>query len=281
MLIKKVIVFFLLLCSVCSYAEDYRLWNRNYDTAPVDKIVLLALEQTEDLYGESLLIRSSAMEQGEAFDNLEHQDGLDLLSAAASTELEQRFLVVRFPLLKGLLGHRVCFIRSGDQSRFDNIRTSYDFRANNIKICQGDAWPDTKVLQRNGALLATSPIYSKLFDLLHSGECGCFLRGAQEIISEYETHKHKLDMEQRIAVQYMQPGLLYVSKNNPELAARIELGLLRALDNGSYEKVFQDLLGTSIKQLNLDKRHYISLDNPYQPASLDSIKSNQSLWFEP
>ena len=117
--------------------------------------------------------------------------------------------------------------------------------------------------------------------MLSKGKCDCFLRGAQEIVKEYEIHKHELDIEQKIAVQYMQPGLLYVSKSNPELAARIELGLLRAHDNGTYEKLFEDLLGTSIDQLKLAQRHYISLDNPYQPSSLDLIKSNQSLWFEP
>ena len=275
------ILFFLILSSSNVNADDYILWDRNYDTAPIDKIIELALEQTEDLYGKSTLIRSPSMEQAEAFKQLAQAKQLDLLSAATSKELEQDFISIHFPLLKGLLGHRICLIRKGDQALFNNIKTAYDFRQRGIKVCQGEAWPDTKVLARNGFLLRKSPMYQYLFTMLIEKKCDCFLRGAQEISSEYKAYKNILDIEQNLVVHYTQPGLLYLNKNNAVLAARIELGLLRALDNGSYEQLFQELLADSLNELSLDERHYIKLNNPFLPTSVRQVESNETLWFKP
>ncbi|MFT6423328.1 MAG: hypothetical protein ACJA2K_002079, partial [Thalassolituus sp.] len=227
------------------------LWQRNFDTAPVNEILELAFKKTEDLYPPVRLQRSTPMEYPDAISSIANRGAIDVISAASSKTNDSELYPIAFPVLKGLLGHRVCLIRKGEQARFDGLMTGYDFTEQKINICQGEYWPDTEVLQRNGLPVVTSKAYLPIFDMLQEGECDCFLRGAQEIIPEYQSRKAQVDIEQSFLVQYPQPGFFYVNRDNKLLAMRIELGLLRALDDGSYEELFNKLMSPQLDQLNL------------------------------
>lgn len=279
--LRSWLLFFLFLGSMPIHAEELILWNRNYDTAPIDKIVELALSKTLDVGPAYTLARSEPMEQNQAIESLAQGIGLDLMSAASSKQHQQSFHVVRFPLLKGLLGHRLCLIRKGEQSLFHDIQTVFDFRQKGIKVCQGEFWPDTRVLGRNGFLLATSPTYLRLFDMLRDGECDCFLRGAQEISAELARFSEEFELEAGLAVYYPQPGVLYVNRKRPELAARLELGLLRALDDGDFDQLFDNMLGSSMTHFRLENRQYLSLENPFLDSQIGQVLTNQDMWYQP
>lgn len=248
------------------------LWNRNFDTAPVDKILSLALRNTEDLYPTTLIKKSKPLEQGEAIEDMLNGRHLDVMSAASSSELDPQLIALRFPILQGLLGHRLCLIRKGDQARFDGLATAHDFRERKIRICQGTHWPDTKILKRNGLLVEDSESYHALFDRLKSGGCDCFLRGAQEIWPEYQSRHSDFEIERDLVVRYQQPGVVYVKKNNPALAVRLELGLLRSLENGSYQALMDELLGEQLKNLRLSERQPIVINNPERSELLKTIE---------
>ncbi len=253
-----------------SDSHQITLWNRNFDTAPVDKFVALALEKTEDLYPSTAVRKSPPMEQGEAIEDLTSGSILDVMSAASSAH-DDKFLTLPFPILKGLLGKRVCLIRKDEQSRFDFIRTAFDFAQSQLSICQGSHWPDTDILKRNGLVVASSPYYQDLFAMLKRGDCDCFLRGAQEVLPEYQKHQSWLALEDKLLIQYAQPGVLYVRKSNPELAARLELGLLRAFDDGSYQQLLNRELGDSLSILKLKQRRRILINNPSPSRVLEKI----------
>lgn len=254
------------------YADDtLTLWIRNFDTAPVDQVIALALEKTEDLYPKTRLIKSPVMEQDVAIDEMLHGSALDLMSAASSIHYDERFLTVQFPILKGLLGKRLCLIRAGEQSRFNSIKTAYDFTQSKLNICQGSHWPDTQILKRNGLPVITSDYYHELFSMLKDSRCDCFLRGAQEITPELEAHSPELTLEKNFVIEYSQPGVVYVRKTNPALATRIELGLLRAMEDGSYNRLLRQILGPSITNLQLDQRHHITINNPAPSKTLKII----------
>ncbi len=254
-----------------SAPQSLTLWNRNFDTAPVDQVVALALQKTEDLYFTTQLIKSQPMEQDQAIEDMLHGSTLDLMSAASSDLYDSQFLTLRFPILKGLLGKRLCLIRAGDQQRFDHIKTAYDISRSKLKICQGKHWPDTEILRRNGLPLVTSDHYEELFTLLTNGQCDCFLRGAQEIGAELKVHEPVLALEKKLVIEYLQPGVVYVRKNNPELAIRIELGLLRAFEDGSYHKLISQLLDENLSMLGLEQRRVITINNPSPSETLQKI----------
>ncbi len=256
------------------------LWNRNFDTAPVNEVLELAFEKTQDLYPPTHVVRTIAMEQDQALEALQNaNEGIDVLSTASDLQRDSDFITVQFPILKGLLGYRVCLIRKGEQSLFSNIHTAYDFTRKKLRICQGTHWPDTEILQRNGFSVTTSSKYLSLFTLLKNKKCDCFLRGAQEIIPEFATHQDTVDIEKNIVIRYAQPGVFYVNKENPELATRIELGLLRAFDDGSYEALFKQLMGESLQQLKMKQRTVIHINNPNTSSENKRIQSIKPLWF--
>lgn len=258
------------------------LWHRNFDTAPVNEILELALEKTQDLYPAISVKRSSPIEYHQAIASLKNADGkITVLSAASSPENDMQFYAIPFPVLKGLLGKRICLIRKGDQSRFNDIITAYDLRSNGIKICQGRDWPDTQILTRNGLLVTTSPAYQTLFKFLSDGQCDCILRGAQEIVPEYLARKSLFDIETSFLISYSEPGFFYVNKAHEELAARIELGLLRALDDGSYNRLFRQLMGKYIDDLDLKGRKVIRLTNPTPSPINAALEPIDSLWYSP
>jgi hypothetical protein len=255
------------------------LWERNFDTAPVNEILELAFKKTEDLYPPVRLQRSAPMEYPDAISSIANRGAIDVISAASSRTNDTELYPIAFPVLKGLLGHRVCLIRKGEQARFDGLMTGYDFTEKKINICQRDYWPDTEVLQRNGLPVVTSKAYLPIFDMLQTGECDCFLRGAQEIIPEYQSRKAQVDIEQSFLVQYPQPGFFYVNRDNKLLAMRIELGLLRALDDGSYEELFNKLMSPQLDQLNLKSRTSIRLNIPDMSETNLSIQRASGLWY--
>ena len=265
---------------VVAETQSVFLWNRNFDTAPVNEVLELALAKTQDLYPPATIIRTAAMEQDEALRALsDSRDGIDVLSTASSLQRDRHFLTVQFPLLRGLLGHRICLIRKGEQALFADIATAYDFTRKQLRICQGEHWPDTRILQRNGFTVVTSAHYLPLFDLLKNRECDCFLRGAQEIVPEFSARQSELDIEQHLVLYYPQPGFFYVNRNNPDLATRIELGLLRALDDGSYEALFKQLMTNNLQRLAIRQRTVIQLNNPNPSAANERVQSIDSLWF--
>ena len=176
------------------------LWERNFDTAPVNEILELAFKKTEDLYPPVRLQRSTPMEYPDAISSIANRGAIDVISAASSRTNDTELYPIAFPVLKGLLGHRVCLIRKGEQARFDGLMTGYDFTEKKINICQGEYWPDTEVLQRNGLPVVTSKAYLPIFDMLQEGECDCFLRGAQEIIPEYQSRKAQVDIDRKSVV---------------------------------------------------------------------------------
>jgi hypothetical protein len=255
------------------------LWERNFDTAPVNEILELAFKKTEDLYPPVRLQRSAPMEYPDAISSIANRGAIDVISAASSRTNDTELYPIAFPVLKGLLGHRVCLIRKGEQARFDGLMTGYDFTEKKINICQREYWPDTEVLQRNGLPVVTSKAYLPIFDMLQEGECDCFLRGAQEIIPEYQSRKAQVDIEQSFLVQYPQPGFFYVNRDNKLLAMRIELGLLRALDDGSYEELFNKLMSPQLDQLNLKSRTSIRLNIPDMSETNLSIQRASGLWY--
>ncbi|WP_317931818.1 transporter substrate-binding domain-containing protein [Halioxenophilus sp. WMMB6] len=274
-------LFCILPTTLVQAAEAVVLWNRNFDTAPVDKVLSLALRKTEDLFGAAEIVRSADMGPQQALAKLAAGDELNVVSMATSPEADANFYTLRFPALQGLLGHRICLIRQGDQARFDAVATGYDLIQKKIAICQGESWPDTQVLRRNGLQVITSPSYNELFNLLQAGQCDCFLRGAQELVPEYRSHADSLAIEQHLVIHYFQPGVIYVNRQHPELAARLELGLLRAWDDGSYQQLFDELLGEDLKLLDLPNRHYIPLNNPYLSGPAQLIQSLEPTWSMP
>ena len=123
-----------------------------------EKIIKLALKYIDTKY--ALEPVPGEMTQMRSIEKVV-EGSLDIMWAGTSKELEEQLEPVRIPLYKGLLGNRLMIIRKGDQAKFDNINTLVDLKK--LKLGQGTAWADTKILLHNGLDVVKTMKYQNLF----------------------------------------------------------------------------------------------------------------------
>ncbi len=204
---------------------------------------------------------------------------VDVMWAGTKTAYENRFLPIRVPLFKGLLGHRIFIIRQGKQSEFNTIKNKTDLLK--FSAGQGRDWADTAILRNAGVKVLTTTKYANLFPMLEGGRFDYFPRGVHEPWSEVIDNKHlPLEIEKRVLVVYPLAMYFFVKKGNTELANKIASGLRKAIDDGSFDKFFfsNEVVRDALSQANLGQRLVFRIDNPHMPP--ETPFNDKSLWFD-
>ena len=205
---------------------------------------------------------------------------LDIIWAGTSKEIEEQLEPIRIPMYKGLLGHRLLIIRKGDQAKFDQVKNIEDLRK--IPLGQGTAWIDTKILESNGLKIVKTMKYTNLFYMLDGGRFDAFPRAVFEPFSEVDKlPKLNLTVEKRLMLVYKMDSYLFVNKKNKQLARDLELGLNRAIADGSFEKVFlsEPSVQEAITKGDLKNRLIIPIDNPFN--SKETPVDRAEFWIDP
>lgn len=242
-----------------------------------EKMIKLALEHIDTKY--ELQRVPGALTQVRMVEDAMN-GSLDIIWAGTSKELEDQLEPVRIPLYKGLLGHRFLIIRKGDQPKFDGINSLEDLKK--IKLGQGTAWVDTKILESNGLNVVKTMKYQNLFYMLDGSRFDAFPRAVFEPFSEVANYpKLDLTVEKRLMLVYKMDFYLFVNKNNKKLAKELELGLNRAIEDGSFEKLFlsAESVQEAIAKGDLKNRVVIPLDNPFN--SKETPIDRAELWIDP
>ncbi|CTQ55221.1 hypothetical protein LP7551_03762 [Roseibium album] len=196
-----------------------------------------------------------------------------------SRELEATLLPVRLPLMRGLLGHRICIIAKGTQDRFSPIRTLEDFRKK--LIGQGADWPDVRILEGAGFTVKTAP-YSSLFGMAAAERFDCFLRGVTEAHAEVVNRSEgsELAVERDLMIVYPYAALFFVSPKRPEAAAAIEQGLRAAYNDDSFMAYFNThpTIRDVFSNVQLDTRRRFELPNPNMSA--ETLAIDDRFWHD-
>lgn len=203
----------------------------------------------------------------------------DIMWAATSQSLEDSVLPIRICLYKGLLGHRIFLIRSGDQARFDKVETLDDLRK--IPIGQGKGWADTEILQANGLKVMDPVKFNSLMYMLEGGRFDAFPRGVFEPFSEVSKWAAlHLEVEQRLMLVYKMPYYFFVSPTNQQLAGDLEAGLNRAIADGSFNKLFlsDPRVQEAVEKASMKSRKIFKLDNPGLPKK--TPVDREELWVD-
>ena len=245
--------------------RGYVLWYRNYDSPAIRALVELALKKTPE-YGESQIIRSEELSQGRVLREL--TDGqsrlVDIANVATSAEREKSLTAIPFPVDGGLLGFRVCVVMPESLPRFAGIKTLDDLRDSQIRIGQGAHWPDTPVLEANGIPVVAHSRYEILFGMLRNERFECFARGVSEVLYDLELEQDpNLLIEPDLLIAYPMPSYLFVGPEDQETAHRLQLGIERAIHDGSFNDFLRHYYARAVKELDLDERTVITLENPY------------------
>lgn len=203
----------------------------------------------------------------------------DLLWAATNQEMEDQLLPIRIPLYKGLLGHRIFIINPASQARFDRVKTFADLKG--FSFGQGTTWADSDILASNGLNVVRTNKYQSLFYMVDGGRFDAFPRGVQEPWGELQSHSDLLlAVEKRIMLVYRMPFYLFTAKTNTKLAADLELGLNRAIADGSFDRIFLNdpMVKDVLEKANLEQRLVFPLDNPTLPK--ETPVERPELWLD-
>lgn len=236
-------------------------------------LLALALDKSKDEYGDyQLTAESIDMNQKRALRLIKADRYIDVLWTMTSIAREKEFNPVRVPLLNGLGGCRAFLIRKERQDTFSHINSIEQLRE--MMAGQGDGWPDTDILRHNKFKVMTGANYVGLFEMLTKGRFDYFPRGIHEVsdANDYDN----IIIEATILLDYPAPFYFFVSKSNKRLHKRLELGLIKAKKDGSFDALFSTHSATSNipKYLNHDKRKVFHLENPYLSAESKAILEN-------
>ncbi|MBC3861555.1 transporter substrate-binding domain-containing protein [Undibacterium jejuense] len=247
----------------------------------VIEILHTALEKTKAKYGKYECIPSSTIvPKKRSIQELEQNAGeINVIWNPTSEEMEKKFLVIRIPLRKGLLGYRIPLIRKEDQSKFDQIKTEDDLKK--FTVGQGIDWVDIPAYTSRGITVIQAP-YVQLSAMLANNRFDMFPRGVGEILPEYEQY-HELYpdivIEKNLLIYYPFPYYFFFNPADRQLKERIEAGLNIMRKDGSFDAIFNKYYQVAIKQLNVKKRRLIKLSNPALPK--DTPLDESDLWYAP
>lgn len=253
--------------------RDYVLWYRNYDNPAIRSLVELALNKTSE-YGNFRLIRSEELSQGRVLKELANNSNrlVDIANVATSAEREAFLSAIPIPVDGGLLGFRVCLVKPESLPRFEGVTDLDSIRESGIRIGQGAHWPDTPILEANGLTVVTHPRYEILFGMLRNERFDCYARGVSEVLYDIEFNRiTDLVIEPNILLAYAMPSYLFVAPEDYLTAHRLQLGLERAIVDGSFARYLKTHFARAVSELGLDRRRVITMENPYLSEDSDTV----------
>ncbi|MEP4547366.1 MAG: amino acid ABC transporter substrate-binding protein [Saccharospirillum sp.] len=203
----------------------------------------------------------------------------NVIWTSTSIERETLLLPIRIPLRKGLLSYRIALTRAENQPKIDQVQELEDLAQ--LSLAQGIGWGDILVFEANGLRVSTSE-YESLFRMIDAGRVDIFPRGIGEVFDEWEMRREvlpNLTIEPNLLLYYPWPYYFFVKKDNAALAERLETGLLRMIDDGSFDAIFWRFHGEAIERARLQERRVIELSNPLLPP--DTPLDDSRLWYQP
>ncbi|MEW9899447.1 transporter substrate-binding domain-containing protein [Chitinivorax sp. PXF-14] len=241
-----------------------------------------ALELTAKTPDEARLTPSTLpMNQARAAQMLAEGE-IDVLVRSTSIELERRFLPIRIPLDKGLLGYRVFLLRRSLLPQLATVRSFEELRR--FSIGQGTGWNDVPALRAAGLQVVEGADYEGLFKMLLAGRFDLFSRSVVEVQDEY-TMRHEampeLAIDSSLLLYYPLARYCFVARSDAgaALARRIETGLRRMQADGSFDRLFNAYARPIVGELGLRSRRLFRIANPVLPP--ETPLSDKSLWYDP
>lgn len=184
---------------------------------------------------------------------------------------------IPIPLCKGLTGWRILFIRPETQAAFSKIKNAHDL--NKFTAIHGHDWPEKYLYQHNHMKQKLANNFKSLFLMLHRKRGDYLSRSVQEIFEEEDVFPElNLTIEKTLTIYYPAAYYFYVAKDNTELATAIESGLKTAIEDGSFDEIFNRYFADTIKKADLANRRVITI--PFSDSDVID-QSNTDFWYKP
>ncbi|MES2676440.1 MAG: hypothetical protein V4660_19535 [Pseudomonadota bacterium] len=170
---------------------------------------------------------------------------------------------INFPIDLGIVSYRICFVNPAIKAELEEITSVEQLKK--YTIGQGIGWSDAEILRTNGFHVNEFSNYGNIFKMVSAGRIDLFLRGANELRSEYNTFKTTMNLtyNESFVIFYPLPRFFYIAAENVLAKKRIEEGLKIAYYDGSLKKLWQKEYGDNIQFAKLKQRKIFHLDNPF------------------
>lgn len=267
--------------TVLTYPHAESANDRRYD---YDWAVLrMAMEKTRAGFGPYAL-RQGDVQMTPArvtAELLANDSPINILVRATSVDLERRFLPVRIPVDRGLIGYRVFLARRDDLPKLAAVRTLDDLRAFSIGL--GSSWGQSAMFRQAGLNVVEGNSYEGLFGMLQSGRFDLLSRPPDEAIVEYDQRGGPgwLALEPNLLLQFPIARYFFLRRDaeGQQLAKRIEAGMEIMIRDGSLLALFHQYKDALIKRAALGRRQVLRIANPTLPP--ETPLARRELWLQP
>lgn len=230
------------------------------------EIIRLILEKTKASYGPYTLRQAPGMTHSQALEAMAQNKTYPnfIRSYGYSPSMPEKYglELIAFPIWRGLLGYRTCFLSEEIEQRFAAVTTLDELRT--FTHGQGTGWVDVTILRHNGFNVTEVPAYTSLFKMAAKNRFDVFCRATSEVREEYNKFSHipGLSYDRSKVFYYPFPHFLFINKNNTTAIERIRDGVAIITADGSFEQAWQRFHKRNIEFVALEKRQLFMLENP-------------------
>jgi len=186
----------------------------------------------------------------------------------------QGLLRVKVPLMRGFHGFRIPLIRKELQARLNHVNSANELRQFSLGLGRG--WEGYIYKKENFTVIEAQDM-SSLLKMLAAGRFDFIPLAATEIEDNYSIHNKPLAAlaaENRLLIYMPMPIFFYVSEKTPELANRMERGLLIMEKEGKMKSIFDKYFAERLKKLHLSQRVIIEIPNFEDDGSIGKMNTN-------
>lgn len=201
--------------------------------------------------------------QNRAIRLLGDKNGIDVFWSVTSDEREKQALAVRVPIVKGVLGYRLGVIKKSRLDYFAKLKTDGEIRA--LRYGLRADWPDTVIFKDNDFNVLEYSQENAGYELLEASRIDVLPIDA--LYANDITNMTDLAIDPAHVFYYPSAVYFFVKKNNQALYQKLKTGLDKAIEDGSFDTLFNRYFEGELAELALEKRQKITLVNTLLPAS--------------
>lgn len=270
------IMFFVPLISLC-LSSSIRAETSIYSFDPggpkdyFQELLKLVLDQSKPEYGPYTRLYKNDLTDLRVVNSLKQEayhNGVVTWSTSVEERKSYGLIAHNFPLLRGMLGYRLCIVSNAHRGELHRQSTLEELRS----ISQGvsEKWYEGEIFRHNGFEVLEARTGSNnrtigtLYKMLAGNRFGMLCRGITELGFEAEVYGHieGIHLQPDIALYYDLPFNFHVPETNPELLRRLALGLNKSLADGSFITLWRKHYQSTVESTQFDRRTVYELENP-------------------
>lgn len=228
------------------------------------EVLKLALDKTVAEFGPYELRGIPPMNRARTLVALSHNFYPNLiLQMSYEDELaeQEKLAFIPFPLDRGALSYRICFMRDSLNAAAKSITHLDQLKGYHFGV--GIGWADGKILRHNGLQVIESSSVVSLFRMTKAGRIDFFCRGSSEFFYEQQDpNSLGLTGDTHLALYYPLPKFFFAHKDSQAVLNRVQKGLEIAYKDGSFNKLWNKRHLNTIERAQLKQRNIIELENP-------------------